>query len=64
MQKLNTDNSWIEHIARFGYAAKGVVYLIVGLLAMPVALGIGNKAAGTSDVLQIILHLPSGNVCV
>jgi len=60
MQKLNTDNSWIEQIARFGYASKGVVYFIVGLLAMPVALGIGNKAAGTSDVLQIIVRQPLG----
>ena len=60
MQKLNTDNSWIEQIARFGYAVKGVVYFIVGLLAMPVALGIGNEAAGTSDVLQIIVAQPLG----
>lgn len=60
MQKLNTDNSWIEQIARFGYAIKGVVYLIVGLLAMPIGLGIGNKAAGTSDALQIIVTQPFG----
>jgi len=60
MRKLNSDRSWIERIARFGYAVKGVVYLIVGLLAMPVALGIGGEAAGTSDVLQIIVTQPFG----
>ncbi|WP_317108304.1 DUF1206 domain-containing protein [Chroococcidiopsis sp. SAG 2025] len=60
MQKLNTDNSWIEQIARFGYAIKGVVYLIVGLLAMPVALGIGDEAAGTNDALQLIMRQPLG----
>jgi hypothetical protein len=60
MQKLITDNSWIERIARFGYAVKGVVYFIVGLLAMPVALGIGGEAAGTSDALQIIVAQPLG----
>lgn len=60
MQKLNTDNSWVERIARFGYAVKGVVYLIIGLLAMPVALGIDGEAAGTGDVLQIIVTQPFG----
>ena len=53
-------NSWIEQLARFGYAVKGVVYLIVGLLAMPVALGIGSNATGTSDALQIIVKQPFG----
>lgn len=53
-------NSWIEQLARFGYAVKGVVYLIVGLLAMPVALGIGTNAAGTSDALQTIVTQPFG----
>ncbi len=60
MRKLNTNKSWIEPIARFGYASKGVVYLIVGLLAMPVAFGIGNTSVGTSDALQIIVTQPLG----
>lgn len=59
MRKLN-NKSWIEVIARFGYASKGVVYFIVGLLAMPVAFGIGDTAAGTSDALQIIVTQPFG----
>ncbi len=55
MRKLNTNKSWIEPVARFGYASKGVVYLIVGLLAMPVAFGIEDTAVGTSDALRIIM---------
>lgn len=51
---------WIERLARFGYAAKGVVYFIVGLLAMPVAFGIGSKTAGTSGALQTIVTQPFG----
>lgn len=51
---------WIERLARFGYAAKGVVYLIVGLLAMPLAFGIGSKTAGTSGALQTIVTQPFG----
>lgn len=57
---LNTDNLWIEQLARFGYAVKGVVYLIVGLLATLVALDIRNNAPGTSDVFQIIETQPLG----
>lgn len=60
MQKLNNNKLFIEQIARFGYAIEGVIYLIVGLLAMPVAIGIGSKAASTSDVLQIIVTQPFG----
>lgn len=30
-------SSWIERVARFGYVAKGAVYVIVGALAMGVA---------------------------
>jgi hypothetical protein len=30
---------WVEKLARFGYAAKGVVYAVVGLLALQLAFG-------------------------
>jgi len=35
-----------------------VVYLLIGLLAMPVVLGIGSNAAGTSDALHTIVTQP------
>lgn len=60
MRKLNTNKSLIEQIARFGYASKGVVYLIVGLLAMPITLGIGDRGASTSNALQVIVTQPLG----
>lgn len=57
---MATRLSWIERLARFGYAAKGAVYFIVGLLAMQVAFGIGGKAAGTGGALQTIVMQPFG----
>jgi len=33
-------NPWIERLARFGYAAKGVLYITIGILATQVALGL------------------------
>lgn len=33
---------WVEKLARFGYAAKGVVYIVMGVLAMLVVVGLGE----------------------
>jgi len=30
-------NPWVERLARFGYAARGVVYALIGLLAIQAA---------------------------
>lgn len=55
-----TARSWIEQIARFGYAAKGVVYFVIGLLAMQVAFGIGSKTTDRNGPLQTIVTQPFG----
>jgi hypothetical protein len=34
---------WVEKLARFGYAAKGIVYAIVGVLAVQAAFGTGRQ---------------------
>ncbi|MFP5501256.1 MAG: DUF1206 domain-containing protein, partial [Candidatus Sericytochromatia bacterium] len=33
----------VEGLARFGYVAKGLVYMLVGVLAIQVAAGVGGK---------------------
>lgn len=52
---------WIERVARFGYAAYGVVYVLVGVLAFQAALG-GGKVAGQEGALQTVLLAPLGRV--
>jgi negative regulator of sigma E activity len=37
---------WIERLARVGYAAKAVLYTVVGVLALRAALGDGGKTIG------------------
>ncbi len=47
-------NTWLEVIARIGFAAKGILYFIVGFLAFKIVLGMGGKTAGLKDVLKTI----------
>ncbi|HEV2129901.1 MAG TPA: DUF1206 domain-containing protein, partial [Longimicrobiaceae bacterium] len=53
---------WVEGLARLGYAAKGVVYLIVGGLAAQAALGSGGQTTGSEGALSTILRQPLGQV--
>lgn len=53
---------WIQWLARFGYAARGVVYLIVGFLALQAALSAGGGPEDSSGALRVILRQPFGRV--
>jgi len=52
---------WVERLARFGYAAKGVVYIVVGALATLAALGEG-ETTGTHGAMRSIARQPFGRV--
>lgn len=46
-------NPWVEPLARMGYAARGVVYSLVGILAIQTAFGArGNQRTDTRSALQ------------
>jgi hypothetical protein len=49
-----------EKLARLGYAAKGIVYFVVGLLAAQAAFGVGGQTTDTSGALQEIVTQPFG----
>ena len=51
---------WVEKLARLGYAAKGIVYAIVGVLAVQAALGTGGKTTDTKGALGAIAQQPFG----
>jgi hypothetical protein len=50
---------WVERLVRFGFLAKGVVYLIMGLLAAQAVAGT-DEATGTFGVLTQIAAQPLG----
>lgn len=45
---------WVERLARFGYAARGVVYAVVGILAVQAAFSGQRRTAGTEGAIQTI----------
>lgn len=53
---------WVERLARFGLAAKGFVYGIVGILAAQAALGAGGKTTDTQGALRTLVLQPFGKL--
>lgn len=48
------NHPWVVLLARFGYAAKGVVYLIIGGLAAASAMGVGGATTDRNGAVQAI----------
>ncbi|SNR53414.1 MULTISPECIES: DUF1206 domain-containing protein [Hymenobacter] len=59
----SSPSSGIRTLARFGFAAKGVVYLLIGLLALLAATGQrGGQTADKKQAVQTLQDLPGGPV--
>ena len=53
---------WIERLARLGFLARGLVYVLIGVLAIRVAFGLGRRYADAGGVLRVLLAEPFGRV--
>lgn len=53
---------WIEPVARIGYGAKGLVYCLIGVIAVMVAVGLRERLADQRGVMKAILAQPFGKV--
>lgn len=53
---------WVQRLARLGYAAKGVVYVIIGGIAADAAFSPADQVEGSSGALSTILRQPFGKV--
>src|SRR5436190_2907026 len=58
----STGRGWIEASARAGYAAKGVVYLMIGGLAVAAATGPRGRLGGGQTAVRAIGDLSYGRV--
>ena len=61
---LNLGHNSIERVARFGYGARGLVYCIIGGLAVLAAIGRGGRAGDSESALRWVLAGPFGVVLV
>lgn len=50
----------VRTIARLGFAAKGLLAIMIGALALRLALGNGGRITGPKGALQVFLHEPFG----
>jgi len=61
---LRDHHAGLEYLTRLGFAAKGIVYLLIGLLALLAALGEGGETTDRSGVIDRIAAQPFGEVAV
>lgn len=51
---------WVERLARLGLVARGVVYFLIGFLAIQIALGSGAKEADQQGAFHYVAAQPFG----
>jgi hypothetical protein len=51
---------WVRRVVRVGYAAKGIIYLLIGTLAIRLAMGLGGELTDSSGALRTIVQQPFG----
>jgi len=56
------ENPWIARFLRFGHIARGVIYLVVGMLALRLSFGIRDVAMSQNGALAVIGRQPFGHV--
>ncbi|WP_066172303.1 DUF1206 domain-containing protein [Bacillus marinisedimentorum] len=51
---------WVRNFARFGYAAKGTVYVLIGILSIMPAGGFGGRTTGSEGAFAALSSRPFG----
>ena len=58
------ESTWLERLARAGLVARGVLYVVVAILALQVAGGHGEARADKQGALQTVVRQPLGRLLV
>lgn len=53
---------WIERYGRFGYAAKALVYIVIGILALYAAFEVSTQRPNVQNALETIFFRPFGGI--
>lgn len=63
INSLSTDKKHsLEQFARSGFLMKGIVYLLIGILATLTAFGLGGSVNSKTGIFQFILQQPFGRI--
>jgi hypothetical protein len=54
--------SWIEPVARVGFAARGTLYVVVGVLAVKAAIGYGGKTTDAPGAVEEVGRFYAGDL--
>jgi hypothetical protein len=58
------EHTWFEYLARWGYAAKGITYMVAGVLSGLAALGLRRGATDKIDALQAVFTGSFGRIAL
>ncbi|MGM0829897.1 MAG: DUF1206 domain-containing protein [Bacillota bacterium] len=58
----NDIKPWIRGFARIGFISRGIVYMLIGTLALMAALGIGGSTSDSSGAFSAVASKPFGEV--
>lgn len=58
------ESNWLERLARAGLVARGLLYIVVALLAVQVALGDQGERADKQGALQAVVRQPFGRILI
>ncbi len=53
-------NPWVQDLERFGFVIRGLIYAIIGVLALQLAVGAGGATATPSSAIALIGRQPLG----
>ncbi|WP_240810114.1 DUF1206 domain-containing protein [Actinomadura sp. WMMA1423] len=62
--KRAAGHPWFHHMSRVGLVARGLLYLLIGWLALQVAFGGGGKEADRTGALETVADKPGGLVLI
>lgn len=58
------ESTWFERAARVGFAVNGLLHVLIGVLAISVALGVGADDADPGGALRAVAQTPGGVVLI
>ncbi len=58
------DSTWLQRLARAGLVARGLLYVVVGILATQVAAGHNEARPDKQGALQAVVRQPFGRLLV